>query len=100
MLGVAGQVTSADDDAREAVDNAVEYPYDGDDRGTTAIGDDWTLVAARAAIDELGHCCKGIQEIFDSVEDPLDRMLIVETVAAVIRQAEQQSKGTRDESDH
>lgn len=84
------------DDAREAVDNAVEYPYDGDDRGNTAIGDDWTLVAARAAISELGHCCKGIQEIFDNVEDPVDRMLIVETVAAVIRHAEQQSKGEVD----
>ena len=84
------------DDAREAVDNAVEYPYDGDDRGNTAIGDDWTLVAARAAISELGHCCKGIQEIFDSVGDPVDRMLIVETVAAVIRHAEQQSEGDGD----
>ena len=85
-----------DDSAREAVEISTEYPYDGDDRGNTAIGDDWTLVAARAAISELGHCCKSIQEIFDNVEDPVDRMLIVETVAAVIRHAEQQSKGEVD----
>jgi hypothetical protein len=85
-----------EEDAREAVEMSTEYPYDGDDRGNTAIGSDWTLVAARAAIDELGHCCKGIQDIFDSVEDPVNRMLIVETVAAVIRQAEQQRKGESD----
>lgn len=85
-----------DDDARQAVDNAVEYPYDGDDRGNTAIGDDWTLVAARAAIDELGDCCKGIRDIFDSVDDPVTRMLIVERVAAVIMHVEQQAKGEVD----
>ena len=82
-----------DSDAREAVEMSAEYPYDGDDRGNTAIGDDWTLVAARAAISELGHCCRDIQDIFDGVEDPVDRMLIVETVAAVIRQAERKIKG-------
>lgn len=68
--------------------DALEYPWDGDDDGNTGRPEDWALLTTRTIIAHLLAKGKGFQELFDSVDDDVTRMVLVDELADIIRVGE------------